>query len=67
MYKIVCKDLTNEDCDFTIEAESAAEAKEHFYAHGAESPIHKDSYVSATAEEKAAFGKQLDEYLAAQE
>lgn len=66
MYEIKCRELTGEDCDFVVQEESPEKAKEVFYAHGAESPLHKERYLSAPAEEKEAFGKMLDEHLAKQ-
>jgi hypothetical protein len=64
MPDINCKDLTGEDCDFVAHGETAEEAKSNFYQHGAESPLHKEKYNSATPEEAEAFSKKLDEYLA---
>ena len=67
MYKIKCSEMTPATCDFTVEAETKEEAKNKFYAHGAESDIHKEKYENASEEEKAEFGKKLDEYLSAQD
>ena len=67
MYKINCKELTGETCDFSVEGESKKEVADKFYAHGAESPLHKEKYYSATEEDKTGFAKKLDEYLKAQE
>ncbi len=63
MFKIICKELTGEECDFVATGETPEQAKEIFYKHGAESEIHKERYNTASLEEKAAFGRQLDEYL----
>ena len=63
MFKISCKELTNKECDFVSEGETAEEAKANFYKHGAESPLHKEAYENATDEEKANFSKKVDEYL----
>ena len=67
MYTITCKELTGEACDFVAEGATKEEAKERFYAHGAESPLHKEAYESATDEAAASFGIKIDEYLARQE
>jgi predicted small metal-binding protein len=66
MYKINCKELTGEECDFVAEGGTKEEVKERFYAHGAESPIHKEKYHSSTDEEASAFGQKIDEYLSRQ-
>lgn len=66
MFKIKCSELTGEQCDFEVEAETKEAIKEKFYAHGAESPLHQAKYNSATNEEAEAFSKKIDEYLAKQ-
>jgi hypothetical protein len=66
MFKITCKEMTGSECDFTCEGATAEEAKKTFYAHGAESPMHKEAHDNATPEQMEAFGKKLDEYLAKQ-
>jgi len=66
MFKITCKELTDSDCDNVTEAETKEEAKNKFFAHGAESPVHAEKMKAATDEQKAEFGKKLDEYLNAQ-
>ena len=66
MYKIICKEMTGENCDFVATADTADEAKKIFYAHGAEAETHRARYETATPEEKEAFGIALDEYLAKQ-
>jgi hypothetical protein len=66
MYKITCKELTGQDCEFVAEGDTKETTKEIFYKHGADSPLHQEHYKSATDEEKATFGKKVDEYLAKQ-
>jgi hypothetical protein len=66
MYTIICKEMTGKDCGFVATAETTEKAKKIFYQHGAEADIHKEHYATASSEEKAAFGKTLDEYLAKQ-
>lgn len=66
MFKISCKELTNTECDFVSEGETAEEAKANFYKHGAESSLHKEAYENATDEEKANFSKKIDEHLSSQ-
>ena len=63
MFKISCKELTNTECDFVSEGETAEEAKANFYKHGAESSLHKEAHENATDEEKEIFSKKVDEYL----
>lgn len=67
LYRIICRELTNEDCGFITDGLTMEEAKNNFYRHGAESPIHQAQYHSATEEEKAEFSKKLEDYLKAQE
>lgn len=67
MFTIKCSELTNTECDFVAEGETKEEAKKNFYAHGAESPLHKEKYHAATKEEKTSFGIKIDEYLAGRE
>lgn len=66
MHTIQCSLLTDTSCDFVAEGETKEEVKEKFYQHGAETPLHQEKYLSATDDEKAAFGKKVDEYLTAQ-
>jgi hypothetical protein len=63
MYKITCKELTGENCEFVAEGDTKGAAKDIFYKHGAESPLHQEHYKSATDEEKTTFSLKLDEYL----
>ncbi len=63
MYKIICKELTGEECDFEAVGRTTEEVKNNFYAHGAQSPIHKEAYENVTDEDAAKFGKEIDEYL----
>jgi len=65
-HKIVCKDLTGEQCDFVAQGATAEEAKTAFYQHGEQSELHKEKYMAATREEAAEFGKKLDSYLSSQ-
>jgi hypothetical protein len=65
-FTVVCKELTGENCGFVARGGTPEEAKNNFYAHGAESPTHRERYVSATAGEKSVFSKRLDEYLSRQ-
>lgn len=65
-FTIVCKKLTDENCDFVARGETREETKSNFYAHGAGSPLHRERYRSATEKDKAEFAKKLDEYLAQQ-
>lgn len=67
MHTIKCSLLTDTACDFVTEGETKEEVKNNFYQHGAETPMHQEKYLSATDEEKAAFGRKVDKYLAAQE
>ena len=67
MYRIMCKELTEENCDFVAEGATREEVKNNFYAHGAESPLHKEMYETATAEQAVDFGKKIDEYLGKQD
>jgi len=64
MPQIKCSELTETSCDFVAEGATAEEAKENFYKHGGESPLHKEAHATATEEQKAAFGQKVDEYLA---
>ena len=66
MYKLNCGELTNTSCEFVAEGETKEETKNKFYAHGAEAPIHKEKYETASAEEKDAFSKMVDEKLNSQ-
>lgn len=66
MYTIKCGELTGEECDFVVEGATKEETKDRFYAHGAESPIHKEKYYSASDEDKAGFEKEVDKHLAGQ-
>ena len=61
MFSIKCFELTEETCDFVAEGETKEEVKESFYKHGEESPLHKEAYASATAEEVKSFGEKLEE------
>jgi hypothetical protein len=63
MYTIKCKELTATECDFVAEGATKEDVKEKFYAHGAESTIHKEKYHSATKEEADEFGQKIDAYL----
>ncbi|MEX0916961.1 MAG: hypothetical protein WDZ90_00310 [Candidatus Paceibacterota bacterium] len=63
MYKIVCRELTGEECAFVAQGATKEEVKENFYAHGAESSIHKEWYHSASKEEASAFSEKIDELL----
>ena len=67
MFKITCSELAGETCDFVAEGETKEDTKANFYKHGAETSMHQQAYLSATDEQKAAFGKKVDEYLAKQE
>ena len=67
MFKIKCSELTGETCDFVAEGETKEDAKANFYKHGAESEVHREMYNTATDEQKAEFGKKVDEYLVKQE
>lgn len=58
--------MVGEDCDFTVEGETKEEVKNKFFAHGTESELHREKYMAASDEEKAAFNKKIDEYLDAQ-
>ena len=66
MFQIRCSELTGEDCNFVTNAETKEEVKEKFFLHGANSPLHMQKYYSATEEEKVAFAKKLEDYLASQ-
>ena len=67
MFQIKCVELTDEKCDFVVEGETKEGVKMNFFQHGTEMPMHQEKYLSATDEEKAAFGKKIDEYLAKQD
>jgi len=67
MYKLNCGELTNTTCDFIAEGETKDETKNKFYAHGAEAPIHKEKYETASEEEKSALGKVVDGILDAKD
>lgn len=60
MYKIICKELIGEQCDFEAVGETKEEAKNNFYKHGEDSPLHKEAYENATDEEVVDFAKKLD-------
>ena len=66
MHTIKCSLLTDTACDFVTEGETKEEVKSNFYQHGVEIPMHQEAYLSATDEERAVFGKKIDEYLAKQ-
>lgn len=67
MFKIKCRELVEEECDFEASGETKEDVKRSFFAHGAESPMHREKYNNETDEEKEELSKKIDEYLAGQE